>query len=250
MLSAYDQRRTLIIAWEAVKDQGPFHCPECQRQVVLKKGQFIIHHFAHTPESDCKYGTGETWEHWQAKFEMYEALRNHPRVSCLQLELPLGSVRPDITFCLDGNTIVAIEFQRSSIPCDDVARKTSIYDEKGIAVLWVLLPRNRFSVGERCSTRVWERYLNELYNDKIFCWYGGLVLLATHLDPYILRTEYKERYNRYTGIWDIKEIQRVAKRLRIPHYGDAVQITDMKVIEVLPQRRGQFFLPKARLWSL
>jgi len=249
MLSAFNEQGTLAIAWDSNRDQGPFSCPECKRGVTLKKGQFIIHHFAHTPGSNCSYGTGESWEHWRAKFEMYNALRGHPLVSNLYVELPLGPVRPDISFCWDERIQVAIELQRSSLPPAGVARRTSHYEEKGIAVLWVSLPRDRFWPGVRCSTKVWERFLHELYNDKIYCWNGGQELLAIHLDPYILRTEYKERYNRYTGIWDFKEIQHLSKRSRIPYCDDIVQITDMKVIELLPQQRGQFMLPKAKLWS-
>jgi competence protein CoiA len=250
MLSAYNQERKLVIAWNVNKKQGPFICPECGRVVVVKKGQFIIHHFAHTPNANCSYGTGETFEHWQAKYEMYEALRTNPRVSDLQVELPLGAVRPDIIFCWDGKVVVVIELQRSNLPPNDAARRTSIYAEKDIAVLWVSLPRGRFLAGQRCSTRVWELFLHELYDGKIFCWWGGSVLMATHLNPCELRTEYRKRYDKNTGLWYLKEITRYAKRLRIPHYDDAILVTDMKVVEVLPQQRGQFMLPKAKLWSL
>ncbi len=244
-----DEHGALVIAWDSNRDQGPFSCPECKRGVTLKKGQFIIHHFAHNPGSNCSYGTGESWEHWQAKYEMYHALLAHPQVSELQVELPLGPVRPDISFRWNNEVMVAIELQRSSLPTADVARRTSIYDEKGIAVLWVLLPRDRFWAGVCCSTKVWERFLHELYNDKIFCWHGGQKLFSTHLDPYKLRTEYRERYNRHLGIWCTKEISHFSKRSRIPRWDDIVQITDLRVIEVLAQQRGQFSLPKARLWS-
>jgi len=250
MLSAYDQQGTLTVAWETEREHGPFSCPECERQVVAKKGQFIIHHFAHSPGSNCSYGTGESWEHWRAKFEMYNALRNHPLVSNLYVELPLGPVRPDISFCWEERIQIAIELQRSSLPPADVARRTSIYDGKNIAVLWVSLPRDRFWTGARCSTRVWERYLHELYDGKIFCWHGGEELVATRLDPYVLRRKYREWFDRRSGTWCEKEIQHLSKRLRIPtHYG-IVRITGMKLIEVLPQQRGQFSLPKAKLWSL
>lgn len=250
MLSAYDQQGTLIVAWEAEREHGPFSCPECKRQVVAKKGQFIIHHFAHRPGSNCSYGTGESWEHWRAMFEMYNALRNHPLVSALYVELPLGSVRPDISFCWDGRIQVAIELQRSSLPPAEVARRTAIYDEKGIAVLWVSLPRDRFWAGARCSTRLWERFLHELYESKIFCWHGGEELLATRLDPFVLRRVYRGWFDKRSGTWREKEIQHLSKRLRMPSYYGAVHITDMKIVEVLPQQRGQFILPKAKLWSL
>ncbi len=247
MLSAHDQQGTLVIAWEVSRDQGPFFCPECQRQVAVKQGQYVMHHFAHLSGSNCTYGTGESWEHWRAKFEMYNALRSHPLVSELQVELPLGPVRPDIIFRWNEELYVVIELQRSSLPPADVARRTSHYEGKGIAVLWVSLPRNRFWPGVRCSTKIWERFLHELYDDKIYCWHAGQQLLSTHLDPYILR---RERYNKRTGTWHVKEILHLSRRSRVPSYDGTVCITDMRVIEVLPQQRGQFALPKARLWSL
>jgi len=249
MLSAFNEQRDLVIAWDSKRDQGPFFCPECKRGVTLKKGQFIIHHFAHTPGSNCSYGTGESYEHWRAKYQIYHALLTHPHVSELRVELPLGPVRPDIAFRWKNEVMVAIELQRSTLPPTDVAKRTSCYEEKGIAVLWVSLPQDRFRAEARCSTRLWERFLHELYSDKIFCWLGGQALLATRLDPYVLRTEYKERYNRHSGTWYYKEIPHFSKRSRIPHYIDAVQITDLGVVEVFPQQKGQFILPKAKLWS-
>ncbi len=212
MLSAHDQQGTLVIAWEVSRDQGPFFCPECQRQVAVKQGQYVMHHFAHLSGSNCTYGTG-----------------------------------PDIIFRWNEELYVVIELQRSSLPPADVARRTSHYEGKGIAVLWVSLPRNRFWPGVRCSTKIWERFLHELYDDKIYCWHAGQQLLSTHLDPYILR---RERYNKRTGTWHVKEILHLSRRSRVPSYDGTVCITDMRVIEVLPQQRGQFALPKARLWSL
>ncbi len=89
MLSANDQQGDLVIAWEVTKTQGPFFCPECQEQVIVKKGSYKIHHFAHQPSSDCTYGTGESEEHRQAKYHIYEALRHHPDVTKLAIERPL-----------------------------------------------------------------------------------------------------------------------------------------------------------------
>jgi Competence protein CoiA-like family len=181
---------------------------------------------------------------------MYHALLTHPHVSELQVELPLGPVRPDISFRWNDEVMIAVELQRSTLPPVDVASRTSHYEEKGIAVLWVALPRDRFSAGTRSSTRIWERYLHELYGGKIFCWYGGQVLLATRLDPYVLRSEYRERYDRRTRTWEAKEIQHFSKRSRIPHHLDTVRLTDLRVVAVFPRQRGPFALPKAKLWSL
>src|SRR5258708_11100976 len=184
-------KETFVVAWNSNKEQGPFYCPKCKREAILKKGEFVLAHFAHAPGSNCTYGTGESWEHWRAKYEMYQALREYSQVSNLQVELPLGVVRPDIYFCWENTTSVAIELQRSSLAPKDVARRTSSYTAKNIAVLWVSLRGDRFWAGERCSTRLWERYIHELYNGKIYCWHGGQELLVTQFEPYVLQTEYR-----------------------------------------------------------
>jgi competence protein CoiA len=124
------------LAWEVSKDDGPFSCPMCNENVLVKKGRVKTHHFAHVPSSSCTYGVGESEAHRRAKVEISEALRTHRSVSKLQLERSLGEVRPDISFCLNGH-YVAIEVQISSLSLDTVIRRTQAYAGKGIYLLWV-----------------------------------------------------------------------------------------------------------------
>lgn len=44
MLVAEDEKNIRYHAWETDKRQGPFHCPECGSEVILKKGIIRAHH--------------------------------------------------------------------------------------------------------------------------------------------------------------------------------------------------------------
>src|ERR1044071_3841176 len=101
-------KRGYISALNAEMEDGPFRCPECRLEVILKKGDIYTHHFAHNPGEGCSFGEG--WEnnqegspgeselHKLAKKEIYDALKEHKEVTNLKLERYLDSVRPDISF--------------------------------------------------------------------------------------------------------------------------------------------------------
>jgi len=37
------------VAWKTEKSEGPFRCPGCAGEVILKKGKVKEHHYAHKP---------------------------------------------------------------------------------------------------------------------------------------------------------------------------------------------------------
>lgn len=53
MLSAVDKDNGYALAMEAHKDDGPFHCTECEEELILKQGRVKIAHFVHLPYSEC-----------------------------------------------------------------------------------------------------------------------------------------------------------------------------------------------------
>ena len=130
MLSAYSLDNGAVLAMEAHKDDGPFHCPQCEEEVILKQGRVKIAHFAHFPDADCSYASEpESAEHLSVKLEIYEALKAEPGVSKLQVERYLKEVRPDISFCYE-NRYIAIEVQISPLRFDELIRRTTIYAQK------------------------------------------------------------------------------------------------------------------------
>ena len=47
MLSAIKESDETVMAWEVTREDGPFFCPECDEEVILKKGSIVLPHFAH-----------------------------------------------------------------------------------------------------------------------------------------------------------------------------------------------------------
>jgi hypothetical protein len=116
-------------------------CPLCERQVTLKLGQVVRHHYAHQPEAMCAATHWETALHLNTKFHFYRQLmeargsgavlffEKHCRGShaagaaCqrrrreewiegwdhVEVEFRTGSFRPDIALLREGRVVAAIE---------------------------------------------------------------------------------------------------------------------------------------------
>jgi competence protein CoiA len=94
MLCAIRQRDTQrVAAWDQQKSDGPFSCPLCVGETILKKGTMKVHHFAHKPPITCEYGRGETERHRECKLTIYEGLRRHPRFQDGEIERAWGRRR-------------------------------------------------------------------------------------------------------------------------------------------------------------
>lgn len=251
MLSAYDQRGTLVIAWDVNREHGPFFCPECRERVVVKKGSCVIHHFAHLPSSVCAYGVGESEEHRKANYQIYKALRQHPGVTKLAVERPLGEVRPDVSFCWEGKDYVAIEIQISEASPDEISRRTSLYTSKKIAVLWTRpYRRENMSCLTPYRTSLLERCLHALYFGDVYYWLGGEHLLPVHFEPHSLSMELRLGYNEDEDRTHIQEVHHFSSVLRNLDPGKIVRITDLKQVWRPARQVGGFALPKVRLWML
>ena len=107
MFKALNRSGQLKIASEIEKGQSDFSCPECKSGVIFKKCRKKQSHFAHKPPFNCYYGEGESAQHHQVKWEIYSALKDHPRCSKCELERPLEGVRPDVSLYV-GNLPVVI----------------------------------------------------------------------------------------------------------------------------------------------
>jgi competence protein CoiA len=250
MLSAHNKHGEDMVAWEATKADGPFSCPACHEEVLLKKGSIKEHHFAHVPPSACPYGTGESEEHRQAKHAIYEALQTHPNISWVRVEWYLGEVRPDINFTMRDGQEVAVEIQFSPLSPEETARRTRLYSAKRIHVLWLLPARDHLIEGAKYDTSLLERYLHALYFGKVYYWLSGDLVLPVHFERYSLGLALRE--------WDAQEeeeqghasfFERFSKRARIPTFLDAVHIAELQAMSRQAGQFGPYALPTAWLWG-
>ena len=233
MLSAYDKDNGYVLAMEVHKNNGPFHCPECEGELTLKQGRVKIAHFAHLPDSDCSYASEpESVEHIAAKLEIYEALRTQPGVSKLQVERYLKEVRPDVSFYFE-NRYIAIEVQISPLSFNELIRRTKAYTQKNIYVLWMpILPMDVFS--GRYAPKEWERNLHELYEGVVYYWLSGLKVVPVEFEEYLLSPSW------------YSSNEKPSKRFITPSLDAAVSILGLSPLNQ-PQR---YPYPAARLWGL
>jgi competence protein CoiA len=234
MLSANDKDKGYVLATEVQKDDGPFYCPECEGELILKQGRIKIAHFAHLTDADCSYaGEPESEEHIAAKMEIYEALQAQPGVEKLQVERYLKEVRPDISFYFNGSYI-AIEVQISPLSFEKFVSRTTEYARKNIYILWTpILPSDMFS--ERYAPKDWERNIYNLYDGIIYYWTKGLDLVPVEFEDYMLTPG---RYSTWS--------EKVSTRFITPRMDPPVSILELSPL----QQPRRYPYPAARLWGL
>jgi len=214
---------SVVLARDSQKSEAPFMCPKCCAEVVLHKGSIKVHHFKHKPPVFCKRGEGESEQHMGAKLAIYDALRNEPNVSGLELEKDFGISVADV-FAFISNVPVALEIQRSNLSVNDITQRTENYHQLGIAVLWIALHRPELE-SEKYSPNAWEKWCHAAYFGRVYYWAGGQSLRPTHFDALTLHVASTEWYesggeHRSAGGYD-----RVSKRYRRPNHGAVVTIS-------------------------
>lgn len=173
-----------VLARDSERSDGPFFCPECRNDVVLKKGAVKVPHFAHKPPVMCEYGRGESEQHRACKQAIYDALKYSPDLTYCELEMSLGPVRPDIYF-ESGGVKCAIEVQISHLSMDKIISRTRHYDRLGIYVLWLALPDANLA-GDIYSPKQWEKWLHATYYGRVYYWLYGLTIRPVHFGSYQL----------------------------------------------------------------
>jgi len=188
-------------AFRTERVEGPFTCPYCGDNVIIKKGTIMAHHFAHRPKSVCPYSSGETLLHYETKKGLFEALEAAvPAYMTCELEKLLGPVRPDI-FLADPFQQTAIEVQCSSITPEEITRRTLCYYDLGVSVLWLVpgLDESRFPLVDhyrgdntlvgrpdhgRYKIRAWEKFIQALYYGRLYTWFNGPYVEAVHISKW------------------------------------------------------------------
>jgi hypothetical protein len=127
-----------ISAAEAQRS-GAFHCPSCNKPLVLKKGRVVIHHFAHKPPIQCDWARGETLAHLEAKQIVHHALTARGVRAELEFSVETlpGDRRADVMAWSPKGQMIAIELQHTSISADEIAERAFAYARAGAAQVWI-----------------------------------------------------------------------------------------------------------------
>ena len=231
-----------ISALKAEIEDGPFRCPECKLEVILKKGDIYTHHFAHNPGEGCEFGeyddleerSGESELHRLAKKEIYGALAKRKEVTHLKLERFLDSVRPDISFYFNG-VPVAIEMQVSAIRPDVISRRTREYTRRGVFILWISpYGDTERRDGRYYNMRDWERIIHSLYGGTFYYWMEDERLLPVHFEDALTH----------------KSAQHLSGQMQIPRVRESVLISDLAHASFPFRFTGEALYQEIKLWGL
>ncbi len=159
--------------------RGGYRCPGCEGEVILKKGQWKIAHFAHRPDAVCDFAVGETMAHLMAKQAICDAARK--RGLRAEPEFVIGDQRADVAIWSpietwsQNNMMFVVEVQHTNLSVDDLKRRIQGYRTKRISQLWLPTLRMPFrDVAfkqrhiERYPIRPFERYLAKIHENNLW----------------------------------------------------------------------------------
>ena len=110
-----------------------YYCPNCNTELVQKKGNIKVHHFAHKAKNDCPYAHREMSD-WHLEWQSYYG-RNREILCRLGNEIKIADV-------LINDTV--IEFQHSSISYDEVESRTLFHTGNNRKIIWLFDFRNKY----------------------------------------------------------------------------------------------------------
>lgn len=216
------------------KDDGPFYCPECFSDAVLRKCSEKRDHFAHKSRLTPVIGPEESDLHFQCKNEICELLRQRYPEGNWAVERPIPEnkqrkipeLRPDISGRIEG-VPVAIEVQASSLTINKIVKRAENYTKKGIALLWIV-PLFQPLGNAPFRPRLYERYLHSIYFGRTYYWWAGLGLTVkpVHYDAAIRHVEYREWIGEEGTHMDGGGYDAKFKIVKEPNYGRDCIISD------------------------
>ncbi len=168
-----------IHALEAQKFDGPFYCPECLSEAIVRHCIKRRDHFAHKARLSPIYQKGETELHLQCKHEICNILKSIFPEGNWAVERPilenkekyLSAVTPDISGRIDRIPVI-IEIQTSILPLRTIIKRTEQYTKRECAILWIV--PLKVPLGDTpFRPRQFERYLHSMYYGRTYYWQKG-----------------------------------------------------------------------------
>ncbi len=108
-------------------------CPYCREPVRLRRGTKNIAHFAHLPQTECRYGLDkDNKSEWHIRMQDYFP-REAQEVRFVDEQA--GEVHIADVYIEDLNTV--LEFQHSPISLDEFMKRTLFHVNNGRRIVWL-----------------------------------------------------------------------------------------------------------------
>ena len=175
--------REVFYASQCTKTDGPFYCPGCFSDAIVRKCHEKKDHFAHRARLSPVFGLEEGELHKQCKNEIATKLQERfpegnwaaERAIPERKDLKVPELRPDISGRING-VRVAVEVQASTLTIAKIVKRAQDYTKRGIALLW-LVPLHEPLGESPFRPRLYERYLHSIYYGRTYYWWAGLGLV-------------------------------------------------------------------------
>ncbi|KRL03007.1 competence protein CoiA [Liquorilactobacillus capillatus] len=115
-----------------------YKCPGCQGELILKKGEFKISHFAHKNSMCQIFSEGETPEHLLGKKSILAAYQKAGYFGKLEEYIKSLQQRPDVLVRLRNEKAIALEFQCAPLNLTKLSERSQGYFQAGLKFCWIL----------------------------------------------------------------------------------------------------------------
>lgn len=115
-----------------------YWCPGCETEVILKKGNFKISHFAHKKGMCQIFSEGETPEHLLGKNKILAAFKNAGYAGVLEKHIQMLNQRPDVLVQYKNKKSIALEFQCAPLSLKKLSERSEGYCSKELKFCWIL----------------------------------------------------------------------------------------------------------------
>ena len=221
MLVALDKDSQRVDAFDSKKydkdgNKKIYKCPQCHSNVILKKGQVRIHHFAHDHNDiNCGFGVGESEEHLKMKYEIKNIINKYNICNKIELEWPLDNFIADC-YCemVDQFNIirkVVIECVCKNYDYDHFVAKNEYYAKNNIYVIWIFSLRTIFKneiTDEKSIPFLSAFHINSVLKKAHTLFFGKIFALDTETQKlYGIHFDYYSKEKREPNIQELDNFQ-------------------------------------------
>lgn len=166
MITSLDKNNNIVISYETEKKQGPFKCPNCLKETILKKGKIKVHHFAHHKKCDC-IRKPETELHMKTKINIYKKMKEIFKNKTYIEYNKFKNFIPDVY--IDLNKPFAFEIQHTKITFKDIKARTQKYIDNNIYCYWIFNKEDiKFYGKSHIKLNSMQLYALKLYKNSIY----------------------------------------------------------------------------------
>lgn len=218
----------VVNASSTTKESGPFYCPDCLSDAIVRKCYDKEDHFAHKARmsklltsKDQELHTkciNDLLEYAKSAFPEFTWLKEHT----IPVNEKLGTkeLRPDLCGRINKENRVVIEIQKSTYSVKKIIDKTLEYAKWDLYVLWIV-PLLKELGDEPYRPRLMEKFFHSLYFGKIYYYHykSPAVIIPVHLSPVKRYIEEKTWFNEQAEEQNTGGYYLTYRTLKLPNYG-------------------------------